>query len=297
MERKKKGLIIVNAYARLSGIAYQTERLSEELGALGIEVEARRNDGALAYIDEGGEVRTACSEYDFVIYLDKDKYMSALLEESGMRLFNPHRAICDCDDKMTTSIRLSGKGIPLPKTLAGPLCYTGGSVLSEELIDRVITELGLPVVVKECYGSLGKEVRLAKTREELTELATALMYKPHLFQRFVRSSAGKDIRVIAVGGKVVGAMRRESDTDFRSNIELGGRGIPHEPDGELIALCERVARELSLDYCGIDIMHGEDGYLVCEVNSNAFFGGIESATGVNIAKCYAEHIYGEIYGK
>lgn len=297
MEGKRKGLIIVNAYARLSGIAYQTRRLSEELLALGVEVEVRRNDGALALIDEGGAVRSRCAEYDFVIYLDKDKYMSALLEESGMRLFNSHRAICDCDDKMTTAIRLSGKGIPMPKTLAGPLCYTGGAVLSEELVERVISELGLPVVVKECYGSLGKEVRLARTREELRELALSLMYKPHLFQRFVASSAGRDIRVIAVGGRVVGAMRRESDTDFRSNIELGGRGIPHEPSDELVSLCERVARELGLDYCGIDIMHGEDGYLVCEVNSNAFFGGIESATGVNIARCYAEHIYSEIYGK
>ena len=70
----------------------------------------------------------------------------------------------------------------------------------------------------------------------------------------------------------------------------GGKGEPYNADGELTALCEKTAALLNLDYCGIDVLFGKDGYLLCEVNSNAFFGGIESATGVNVAKAYAEHI-------
>ncbi|MDE6667605.1 MAG: RimK family alpha-L-glutamate ligase, partial [Clostridia bacterium] len=50
------------------------------------------------------------------------------------------------------------------------------------------------------------------------------------------------------------------------------------------------------DYCGIDVLYGENGgYLVCEVNSNAFFGGIERVTGVNVARLYAEYICSKIY--
>ena len=30
--------------------------------------------------------------------------------------------------------------------------------------------------------------------------------------------------------------------------------------------------------------------MVCEVNSNAFFGGMEKATGINVARAYAEYI-------
>ena len=103
--------------------------------------------------------------------------------------------------------------------------------------------------------------------------------------------------MIVVGGKVAAAMLRSSKTDFRSNIELGGIGSPIEISENLKQTCEKVAALLNLDYCGIDVLIAKDGYLVCEVNSNAFFGGIEKVTGVNVAKRYAEHIYNEIYKK
>ncbi len=293
----KKGLILVNAYATLRGIAYQSERIKEELSALGVEVDIKKNDSFAATIREGGGVESVASEYDFCVYLDKDKYVSDILEGAGLRLFNSHRAICDCDDKMTTLIRLAKAGIPTPKTLPGLLCYTDGATVSDITIDRIICELGLPLIVKECYGSLGKEVYKADTRKELVEISNRLIKKPHLYQRLVKTSVGRDIRVIAIGGAVKGAMLRKSSSDFRSNIELGGVGEGYPQDDKLVALCERVAEVIGLDYCGIDILFGEDGYLVCEVNSNAFFGGIEGVTGLNIAKEYAEYIYNEIYKK
>ena len=69
------------------------------------------------------------------------------------------------------------------------------------------------------------------------------------------------------------------------------------PSQEIIDVCERTASLLSLDYCGIDILLGEgDTPIVCEVNSNAFFGGMEGVTGVNVAGAYAKYMYGKIYG-
>lgn len=293
----KKGIILINAYASLQGIAYQSARIKEELEALGVCVDIEKNDILATKIREGGGIESTLSEYDFCVYLDKDKYISLMLEGLGMRLFNSHGAICDCDDKMITLIRLANVGIPTPKTIPGLLCYTEGAKISSRLVLKIEEELGYPVIIKECYGSLGKEVYKADDRDALVEIATRLIRRPHLYQRLVKTSFGRDIRVIAIGGKVKGAMLRSSDSDFRSNIELGGVGAPYPVDDELRALCERVATTIGLDYCGIDILFGEDGYLVCEVNSNAFFGGIESVTGLNIAKEYAEYIYNEIYNK
>ena len=54
---------------------------------------------------------------------------------------------------------------------------------------------------------------------------------------------------------------------------------------------------LNLDYCGVDLLYGEDGPVLCEVNSNAFFEGLEAATGVNVAKLYAEYIVGTMGGR
>ena len=86
-------------------------------------------------------------------------------------------------------------------------------------------------------------------------------------------------------------MKRSSETDFRSNIELGGVGEAFELPEPFKAVAERAASALGLDYCGLDLLFGDDGSpILCEVNSNAFFAGIERVTGVNIAGRYAEHI-------
>jgi len=48
---------------------------------------------------------------------------------------------------------------------------------------------------------------------------------------------------------------------------------------------------LGLIYAGVDILYGEGGKpVVCEVNSNAFFGEIERVSGINVARAYAEEI-------
>ncbi|MGN1077741.1 MAG: RimK family alpha-L-glutamate ligase, partial [Candidatus Gallimonas sp.] len=105
-----------------------------------------------------------------------------------------------------------------------------------------------------------------------------------------------DVRVIVVGGRAIGSMLRVSERDFRSNAELGGRGEPYELSEEGKTLCEKIARILRLDYCGIDLLFGKESFLLCEVNSNAFFGAFERVTGINAARAYAEHIERIIYG-
>ena len=270
-----KGFIVINAYSKLPSAMHQPARLKEEFEALGVEAKIVRNSPA-ALEEEG----------DFCVFLDKDRYAARILEKR-LRLFNRAEAIELCDDKMLTHIAL--QGLPMPETVPSLLCYTAVEPVSKELLDAA-EQLGYPLVVKECHGSLGKQVYLVKDRAELEKMAENLKKKPHLYQKFIDESAGRDLRVIVIGGRAVAAMKRISDTDFRSNAELGGRGEPYEIDEAAKNLCEEVAKRLQLDFCGIDLLFGKDGYLICEVNSNAFFGTIERVTGVNVAKLYAEHI-------
>ena len=289
----KRAIIIINAYSTLPTGLNQAERLKTEFARLGVNAEIRRN-GFFAYLDGEGELVNELKGYDFCVYLDKDKYTSAILEKSGLRLFNSHAAVRVCDDKMETHLALAGHGIPMPPTVGGLLCYDAEAQVKG--LDFIEKTLGYPVIVKESYGSLGKGVYKADDRNALEALCEKVKCTPHLFQKFISSSAGKDIRVIVIGGKAVAAMQRKSDTDFRSNLELGGTAKPVEIDDCLRDICELTAKTLGLDYCGVDVLYDENGgYLVCEVNSNAFFGGIERVTGANIARLYAEYICSKIY--
>lgn len=263
--------------------------MSEELKAWGIETDVRPNDFFAAQIQDGN-IETLCESYLCCIYLDKDKYMSAMLEKSGLKVFNSHRAISVCDDKMETHIALSNCGIPMPKTLSGLLCFEKGLKVRSETVQRVVRALGLPVIVKTSFGSLGKGVFKADNEDQLASVMQQLIDVPHLFQEYVSTSAGKDLRVIVIGGTPIAAMRRISKTDFRSNIGLGGQGQVVTLTSDLCALSTRVAETLGLDYCGIDFLYGEKGLQVCEVNSNAFFGEMERVSGINVARQYAAHI-------
>ena len=294
----KKGFLLMNAYMQAPSQVEQATRMQQEFEALGVRLDILRNDGFFAYVDGDKITLNLPQNYDFCVYLDKDKYMSEMLEKSGVKLFNCHAAIRDCDDKMQTYLVLAGKGVPMAKTLAGLLCYQPSAQIADKTLDEIEQKLGYPVVIKESFGSLGKGVYMASNRQQLKALCEKLKGKPHIFQQTIATSVGKDVRVIVVGGKVVCSMLRQSNGDFRSNIELGGRGSAYTPSQEMVDVCEKTAKLLSLDYCGIDILLGEkDMPIVCEVNSNAFFHGIEKVTGVNVAKVYAQHIYTVVYGE
>lgn len=289
-------LILVNAYCQNPTNLHQSVRLREEFAARGVETDVLPNNFFAAHLTEDGQIALSLRQYDFCVYLDKDKYISALLEKAGLRLYNSHDAIRKCDDKMDTAVALANCGIPMPETLPGLLCYTPGAPLCKEALDKVEGALGYPLIVKECYGSLGEQVYKATDRSSLEQIAAAVQHKPHLFQKYIAESAGRDIRVILIGGKVRAAMLRESGGDFRSNLERGGKAtaIPlSELPADVRDMTERAARVLGLAYCGADVLIGENGkHYLCEVNSNAFFGGIERVTGVNIAGTYADHLLG-----
>lgn len=282
-----KVLVVENAYIKNASQISQAERIADELKLLGAAVDIKRNFN-LAQITGN---RITAQGYDFCVFLDKDRVAARLLEKSGMRLFNSAQAIETCDDKMLTDIALADEGFNLPDCVYAPLCYHADSAVNGGFLKEVEKALGFPLVAKTNYGSLGAGVSLIKNAQELQAYEKSNLTLPHFYQRFIDCGCGQDIRVLVVGGKCVCAMKRRNENDFRSNIELGGKGENYPLDSQLSSLCVRIAQTLQLDYCGVDILAGNDGkYYVCEVNSNAFFAAAEKVCGVNVAKAYAEHM-------
>jgi len=84
-----KGLILINAYSRMRAFEVQSSRLAEEFRNLGVTVDVLRNDMFLARIEDS-EVKVRPDEYDFCVYLDKDRYVLKALESSGIPVFNSY---------------------------------------------------------------------------------------------------------------------------------------------------------------------------------------------------------------
>ena len=290
----KKCAIFINGFYTNPSIEYQVSSLRREFFSLGVTAEVVKSDRMVCFI-EGFGVRSDLNSLDFGVYLDKDIHNALMLEKGGLRLFNSARSIELCDDKMLTFIALSGSGVRMPKTLSSPVMYREAE--ERAVIGRIEEEIPYPVVVKEVFGSMGAGVHLAKDGKELAALRSSLKLKPHVYQKFI-GNGGEDERIIVIGGKAAAAMKRVNEGDFRSNVACGGRGIADEPSEEEKFIAEKSAEVLGLDYAGVDVIRDADGtpYL-CEVNSNAFFSGIEKATGVNVAGLYARHIFREVYGK
>jgi ribosomal protein S6--L-glutamate ligase/gamma-F420-2:alpha-L-glutamate ligase len=291
--RKMKGCIITNAFYKADEYLYQARRMCEEFTKAGVEADIVSNAVFPVCVSDG-EVRTKFDGYDFFVFWDKDKYVLEALSLLNKPIFNSPRAIETCDDKMLTYLALSGVA-PLIDTIPGALCFDPRQVLPSEEFDLIEQKLGYPVVVKESFGSGGKGVFLARDREELKTIADKVKNKPHLFQKFIDESAGVDLRVIVIGGKVLGGMLRRG-ADFRSNVGAGGKGEKYDVSPDIVAVAEKIAARLSLDYCGIDFLLTKSGFYVCEVNSNAFFVAFESVTAHNVAAAYAEHILRKIRG-
>ncbi len=285
---KKRGLIVKNPYFLSDAVENQARRLQEEFISAGVDCDIKNNDLSLYVTD--GRIDRGRFEYDFVIYLDKDKYALAALENSGIKVFNDYRSITLCDDKALTALALADENVPMPETVFAPLCYNEYAPVDVYRLNETERRLGYPMIVKECYGSRGSAVHLINDRAELYDIWNKLKTTPHLYQRFVEESSGRDLRVIVVGGEVLGGMMRKNDSDFRSNIAIGGKGYKYEPDEELKRLSLKITSRLGLAYAGIDYLFGRDGWLLCEVNSNAFFEGFERVTGINVARAYARYV-------
>jgi gamma-F420-2:alpha-L-glutamate ligase len=274
----------------LPGAQFFYDRMKEEFQGLGLSLDVMNNANILTYLNHDGTLVSTAPAYDFILFLDKDLYISYNLERAGFRLFNSARSIEFCDDKMLTHMALSNQGIAMPLTISAPLNYS--TTISIDFVHNLEKMLSFPFIAKDVYGSLGEAVYLIHNEGELLRFEEEHRSSPRLYQEFITSSFGFDFRLIVIGGHFFAGMKRiNKNGDFRSNIACGGVGEVVEIPKSYIACAEKVARVLKLDYCGVDILKGQNGEpVVCEVNSNAFISGIEKTTGKNVALAYAQYI-------
>lgn len=284
-----KGWLIVNSFMDNQKFVNLYKLLSDAFNKHDVSLETKRAE------DISLEVGKVINDKpDFAIFWDKDIYLAERLEENGIKLFNSARSILLCDNKVLMYQELAKNNIRIPRTFIAPKTFEGLNYKNRTFLDEVIKEVGLPIVIKEAYGSFGEQVYLANNKEEANTLIDQIGYKDFLMQEFITSSKGRDIRINVVGNRAIASMLRENKEDFRSNISSGGNGLAYEPKLEYIDLAVKAAKALGLDFAGVDVMFGEDGPIICEINSNPQFASTLKATGINLADSIVEYILRQV---
>ena len=204
--------------------------------------------------------------------------IQAMESSQSVAVVNPSDAIMRARDKLRAHQLLAAAGVPFPRT-----------VLARQPSDvaRMVKLVGgPPAVLKLMSGTHGKGVMLGKDLDEIqASLETVwALNQTLLIQEYVDHDPGVDIRVLVVGGRVLGAMKRTAQLGrFRANVHQGAHVEPYPLTEDLEWLALQAAEIMGLDIAGVDLVQSRSGYLVIEVNSAPGFEGFEKATGVNVA--------------
>ena len=276
---------------------YSTRRLVQEAKLRGIDVEVTDPMKFSLFVDDGAiDIHYAGEPFTHDAVIPRighsiTKHGVAVLrhmEQLGIWTANTGQGILQSRDKLHASQILARNKIPVPKTT-----YVRDSIDVEPAIDFVG---GLPVVIKVTQGTQGQGVFLRHTVHESRSLIQGLLLtgKSVLVQEYIAESHGKDIRALVVGDRVVAAMRRKArGREFRSNYHLNGTVEKVEISEEFEQQAVRAARVLGLNIAGVDLLEGNNGPLVLEVNSSPGLEGIEKASGVNVAGEIIDYVTSE----
>jgi ribosomal protein S6--L-glutamate ligase len=208
-----------------------------------------------------------------------------------MDVYTPNTAngIANSRDKLRATQILSRHDIGIPST----------SFVRDKADVLPAIELvgGAPVVIKLLEGTQGIGVILAPDKKVAEAIIETLQSTKQnvLIQEFIAESKGRDIRALVVGDRVVGAMRRTAQGDeFRSNVHRGGSVEGVTLDAEYERTAVRAAQIMGLRVAGVDMLEGNVGPLVMEVNSSPGLEGIERATELDIAGAIIDYVANQV---
>lgn len=278
---------------RNKNVNYETDRLLEEGGA-GTEVVYHPTVDIIVDCEDRNSIRVKNKIVDLPDVViprtgsGTGYFGHSLLrhfERLGVPLLNNSHSIEITKDKLYSSQFFAENHLPMPKTML--IKHPANPSLVQEVI-------GFPCVVKIFAGSYGKGVYLCHNKQEFQdfiEFAHGIKEDEAIIvQEYVDSNPGQDVRVLIVGGKVLGAMKRSSkDGSFKANITRGGVGENYPLNDRIVEIATKTASVLGLDVAGIDLLFDGDDYKLCEANSAPGFKGFEKCTGVNVAKAIIDY--------
>jgi len=205
-------------------------------------------------------------------------------------------------------LKLKEAGIKVPKSIYGSLWYLYEKMTGSQHVfadahtnaSRVVAALPkntiaspflFPVIIKGSGGDRGTRVFKADNLEELEKLVRDLRKteieegRRYMLQEYIENDG--DYRVLVLGEKVLGAMKRvrTSKNEFRNNYSLGGKVEVVDLPEEIKQLAVKAAKVCGLAVAGVDVVFRDSEMkkpVIWEVNKGPQFSGFMKATGIDV---------------
>lgn len=201
------------------------------------------------------------------------------LENMGVTVINPSKAIEQCADKYYTCSLLEDAGILTPET-----------VCTEDYQEAMETfDTMKDIVVKPLFGSQGIGVMRITDRDIAHRLFRVLDYGNCVFylQKFIPHN-NEDYRAFVIGDTVVSSMKRKADS-WKTNYARGAAVEFCTLPEQLQNTAVKAAQVTGCQYGGVDILPGKKGYYCIEVNSIPGWRGLQKVTDFCIAEKIVEY--------
>lgn len=151
-----------------------------------------------------------------------------------------------------------------------------------------LEDVKYPYIIKNKLGSHGNAVFKINDKKDLDQALLKYKKEDLIIQEF--QTSGFDLRIIVLGNKVLGIMKRTPKKgEFLSNYSQGGNVESYKDTSDKVTEIEKIAirtaKHFQLDYCGVDLMKGNDNkWKILEVNRACQFQGFEKSLKINVAK-------------
>jgi ribosomal protein S6--L-glutamate ligase len=218
------------------------------------------------------------------------------MEFAGIRVFNRTYSHRRAKDKLATLVWLAHKGVPIPET----------TITERMAAALAATRRHGDVVSKPLRGSQGQGVLRLQDPDLAFRIFKVLQTQDQIMfvQKFIqtptqdeegRPMPPRDIRVMVVGGRALGAMYRYAKPGkWKANVAQGGRPRKCPLSPELGKIAVRAAGALEMDFAGVDLLEASTGLLVSEVNSAPNWSGFQKVTEIDVAQEIADHVLREL---
>lgn len=276
---------IIEKYDNMQG-AYTCHRLIHEANAMGINLQLVGAYDTFANNQGLWNKGKQLEERDFIINRYKYGTIIKQINLLGRKCYNKINHFSMFINKYEQLKKIKSDSFKVPKYILST-CSIGYEVLADNL--------GVPFVAKGLENSMGREVFLIKNIGDFNCMGQKFQTsKEWLFEEFISTSFGRDLRIFSIRDKAVAGMIRKSNGDFRANVALGAsvEAFPITP--EINQIVEDIYRQTGLDFLGIDLLFGLDSYYFCEINVMPGLEGIETASGINIGELIIKMIKSDI---